>query len=126
MMQGLPAGGAMAAVQAAVERVTEAIGADSAAVALAALNAADATVISGETAAVDRVLARLKADDLEVRRLTVSHAFHSGLMDPLLAELERVAGPSDWGRPRIPLVSNFTGAPVTTFRGPSCGGPCRS
>src|SRR3546814_13910927 len=43
MMQGLPAGGAMAAVQAAVERVTEAIGADSAAVALAALNAADAT-----------------------------------------------------------------------------------
>src|SRR3546814_18153466 len=38
-------------------------------------------------------------------------------MDPILAELERVAGSCDWGRPRIPLVSNLTGAPVEAFDG---------
>ncbi|GHD52872.1 polyketide synthase [Thalassobaculum fulvum] len=113
MMDALPDGGAMAAVQAGEATVVEAIGAEP--VSVAALNGPEATVISGEGAVVERVLARLEAADVAFRRLTVSHAFHSACMDPVLDELERAAGECAWSEPRVPLLSNLTGAPAGGF-----------
>ena len=78
-------------------------------VSIAAINGADTVVISGDEAAVLRVAARLEAVDVPTKRLTVSHAFHSPLLDPMLEELERVASGMSFGAPRLPLVSNVSG-----------------
>jgi len=115
MMDALPDGGAMAAVQAGEAAVLDAIGAEP--VSIAALNGPEATVISGDGAAVERVLARLEAGEVPFRRLTVSHAFHSACMDPVLDELERAAGECAWTGPRVPLLSNLTGVPAGRFDG---------
>jgi microcystin synthetase protein McyD len=112
LMQALPTGGAMVAVQAGFERVEAARAPDAGLVSIAAINADDATVISGDAEAVGRVAARLEKDGVVATALTVSHAFHSALMDPMLAEFEREAGRCAWREPRLPVFSNLTGQPV--------------
>ena len=109
LMQALPAGGKMAAIFADEARVRTAIGSDAALVSIAALNGPDNVVISGSAAAVDDVLARLGAEGIRAERLTVSHAFHSPLMDPMLDEFERIAGDVTPGAPQIAVVSDLTG-----------------
>ncbi|AEV86965.1 polyketide synthase [Actinoplanes sp. SE50] len=105
LMQALPPGGVMVAVQAAESVVRPLLveGAD-----VAAVNAAGSVVLSGEPAAVDVVLAGLPG--VKTSRLRVSHAFHSSLMDPMLAEFAEVAAGIDHGVARIPVVSTLTGA----------------
>lgn len=106
LMGMLPAGGAMMAVTASADEVAPLLvdGVD-----IAALNAADAVVISGDSAAVGVVVDRLLARGRRVRRLAVSHAFHSALMEPMLPEFTRRLGDLTANRPRIALVSNVTG-----------------
>ena len=104
LMGALPVGGAMTAIAAAEEEVTPLLG-DGAW--LAAVNGPASVVISGEEAAVDAVTAALP--DRRSRRLRVSHAFHSPLMEPMLAEFATVAAGLSYAEPRIPVVSNATG-----------------
>ena len=89
LMQQLPAGGVMVALEATEVEVAPLLGPG---VSLAAINAATSVVVSGEAAAVDDVVARFA--DRRSRRLGVSHAFHSALMEPMLAEFNAVAGAS--------------------------------
>ncbi|MDX3187236.1 SDR family NAD(P)-dependent oxidoreductase [Streptomyces sp. MN03-5084-2B] len=110
LMQALPAGGAMVAIQATEEEVTPYL---TDAVSIAALNGPESTVVSGASEAVEAVVAHFA--DRKTKRLTVSHAFHSPLMDPMLDEFRRVAEGLSYGRPRIPIVSNTTGESVTEF-----------
>ncbi|MEV4148841.1 type I polyketide synthase [Amycolatopsis sp. NPDC049691] len=108
LMQALPRGGAMVAVQATEAEVTPLL---TETVSLAAVNGPDSVVVSGEGAeAIERHFAALGR---RTRRLTVSHAFHSPLMDPMLAEFGRVAARITYARPRLPIVSTVTGTPLT-------------
>jgi acyl transferase domain-containing protein/NADPH:quinone reductase-like Zn-dependent oxidoreductase/acyl carrier protein len=99
LMSSLPRDGAMAAIFAPVNRVLPHL---TDGVSLAATNGPEETVISGVTAEVDEVIRKVGA---EHRRLTVSHAFHSPLMEPMLDDFARVAASISYREPSIPLVS---------------------
>ncbi|MER6693507.1 SDR family NAD(P)-dependent oxidoreductase [Streptomyces minutiscleroticus] len=108
LMQALPEGGAMLAVDATEEEVLPHLGAE---VSLAAVNGPRAVVVSGTEAAVAAVAETFAGR--RTKRLKVSHAFHSPLMDPMLAEFEKVARELRFAPPAIPLVSDVTGERAT-------------
>ncbi|MEU6201949.1 acyltransferase domain-containing protein, partial [Streptomyces sp. NPDC047061] len=112
LMQELPAGGAMAALDASSEQVAELI-AGREGVAVAAVNGARQTVISGVESVVDELAGVWRERGGRARRLRVSHAFHSPLMDPVLEGFGRVLEGVTCREPRIPLVSGTPGADVT-------------
>ena len=109
LMQELPRDGLMSVIFADPPRVADALAAYQGRVTIAAANGPENTVISGETEAVRSLMGEFKAAGIGTRRLCVSHAFHSPLLEPMLDEFERVAGQVEYQRPRIPLVSNLTG-----------------
>jgi acyl transferase domain-containing protein/NAD(P)-dependent dehydrogenase (short-subunit alcohol dehydrogenase family)/acyl carrier protein len=111
LMQSLPRG-AMAAIFADGETVAAALTDVAQVVAIAAVNGPRHVVISGETDAVSQVLAALAEKGVAHRRLTVSHAFHSPAMEPMLDALEATAASITLRPPRCELVSNLTGAPI--------------
>jgi acyl transferase domain-containing protein len=112
LMQALPLGGAMVAVEAGEADVAAVIERYPA-VGIAAVNGPRAVVISGEVDAVGEAAARIAAAGARTRRLRVSHAFHSPLMEPMLAGFARVLESVTYAPPRIALVSGLTGGPVS-------------
>lgn len=109
LMQDLPRTGEMAAVFAAEETVASALSTYQGRVAIAASNGPASTVISGERDAVGAVLQHLESKGISARRLRVSHAFHSPLMDPILDEFEQTAQRVNFGALKTHLISNLTG-----------------
>jgi acyl transferase domain-containing protein/acyl carrier protein len=105
LMQALPGGGAMLAVQAAEQDVLE-IAAGRAD--LAAVNGPLSTVLSGDADALAGIAAELTARGVKSRDLRVSHAFHSAHMDAMLEEFAEVARGIGYAEPRIPVVSTVT------------------
>ncbi|MEU5599995.1 type I polyketide synthase, partial [Streptomyces sp. NPDC020298] len=110
LMQALPEGGAMVAVQATEDEVrpllAEGIG-------IAAVNGPTAMVISGVEAEALRIKAHFEAEGRKTTRLKVSHAFHSPLMEPMLDDFRAVAQELEFGTPSIPIVSTLTGESAT-------------
>ena len=109
LMQALPTGGAMVAVMASAERVQRLLTGKESQLALAAVNGPESVVISGVGTAVDELCRVLEAEGIGTRRLTVSHAFHSPLMEPMLAAFETVARGITYQAPKLALVSNVSG-----------------
>ncbi|WP_342379999.1 amino acid adenylation domain-containing protein [Myxococcus stipitatus] len=111
LIQALPLDGAMFALMEEEATVREALRAEPS-VAVAAINGPRHVVISGERGAVERVVQALEARGVEGRALQVSHAFHSPLMEPMLDGFEQAASRVAFQAPRLPLISNLTGAPL--------------
>ncbi|MFC9271034.1 type I polyketide synthase, partial [Streptomyces zhihengii] len=104
LMQALPDGGGMLAVQATEANVTDS-GLD-----IAAVNGPTSVVLSGDLNAIEGYAAQCAEDGRRFTVLTVSHAFHSALMEPMLEEFGRVLNGLTFHPARIPVVSNLTGA----------------
>jgi phthiocerol/phenolphthiocerol synthesis type-I polyketide synthase E len=92
---------------------TEAMSFTSDAISLAAVNSSSQCVFSGSESAIESLHQRLEADGLHCRRLAVSRAFHSPLMDPILDRFHECLETVMLASPRIPWMSNLTGAPIT-------------
>ncbi|WP_396623724.1 SDR family NAD(P)-dependent oxidoreductase, partial [Luteitalea sp.] len=111
LMQELPAGGVMVSVAAGEDRVRAALAGDEDRVAVAGVNAPQQTVISGEQAAVAAVVETLSAEGVRTRALTVSHAFHSPLMRPMLSAFDAELQSVTWHAPTVPIVACADGVP---------------
>ncbi|PSB21039.1 short-chain dehydrogenase [filamentous cyanobacterium CCP2] len=114
LMQALPENGAMVAVFASEIQVQQVIQPYRDTVAIAAINGPKSIVVSGERQAVETVIAALRQDGIKSKKLTVSHAFHSPLMEPMLAEFAQIAAEVKYATPKIKLISNLTGTIVTS------------
>ena len=112
LMQSLPRNGAMAAVFAGEGRVREAIAYFTGSISIAATNSPLNTVISGKADDVRAVLERLRQEGTESKLLTVSHAFHSPLIEPILDEFEQCARSVEYRVPEVDLILNLTGCPA--------------
>ncbi|MFI9639152.1 type I polyketide synthase [Micromonospora sp. NPDC051925] len=110
LMQDLPAGGAMVAVQASEGDVAPLLAGAAGVVCVAAVNGPDSVVLSGDEDVVLAVAAELAAGGRKTRRLPVSHAFHSPLMTPMLDEFHAVVADLSFQPGVLPLVSTLTGA----------------
>lgn len=121
LMQALPTDGEMAAVFADEERVAAVVAPYDGEISIAAINGPENISISGKREAVQAVLRELEAKGIETRRLKVSHAFHSPLMEPIQDTFEQIAAKVfekiatevKYSSPNIALISNMTGQLVT-------------
>jgi acyl transferase domain-containing protein/acyl-CoA synthetase (AMP-forming)/AMP-acid ligase II/acyl carrier protein len=109
LMGALPGGGSMVAVAAAESAVAPRIEAYGDDVGVAACNGPELTVLSGRAGTLARLIAAFESEGVACQRLPVSVAFHSPLVEPMLAEFARVIGTVSFHQPSLPLVSNVTG-----------------
>ncbi|MFC5285713.1 SDR family NAD(P)-dependent oxidoreductase [Actinokineospora guangxiensis] len=115
LMQGLPEG-AMAALPAAEAEVAASLAEIGGQVDIAAVNGPASTVVSGDPDAVAEVAAHWRGRGREPRALRVRRAFHSAHVDAVREDLLRVAAAVSYGRARVPVVSNVTGAVIDPER----------
>mgnify|MGYP001942013001 CR=1 FL=1 len=113
LMQALPAGGGMLAVRlsaAALEqRLASLTAEDAAQVAIAAMNGEEDSVLAGAQPVLDALRRQLEQDNISARPLTVSHAFHSPLLDPMLDAWQQSCGEVATLPPAINLISTLSG-----------------
>ncbi|MDX2845490.1 SDR family NAD(P)-dependent oxidoreductase, partial [Streptomyces ipomoeae] len=109
LMQSLPAGGAMITTNAPEAYVSGLLTGD---LAIAAQNSPTNVVVSGGAEEIAALRDTLAEEGYRVRELTVSHAFHSPRMEPILAEFADIAATVSYREPRIPVIPNTTGRPA--------------
>jgi acyl transferase domain-containing protein len=110
LMQAIPAG-AMLAVPLPEAEIAPLLGPG---LALAAVNGPARTVASGPEEAIAALEAELERRGSTGRRLHTSHAFHSGMMDSILAPFAERVRATRRSAPVLPFVSNLTGTWITT------------
>ncbi|WP_061300689.1 type I polyketide synthase [Herbidospora cretacea] len=109
LMQRLPAGGVMVALRATPEEVSPLLEGHESRAGIAAVNGPSAVVVSGDDDVVTGIAATVASWGRSAKRLTVSHAFHSPLMEPMLAEFGEVVRAVSFSAPTIPIISTVTG-----------------
>ncbi|GAB1544681.1 hypothetical protein NUACC21_73570 [Scytonema sp. NUACC21] len=114
LMQALPEDGEMVAVFASESKVQAIIQPHARQVAIAAINGPQSVVISGQRDIIESVIAALHSQGVKTKKLNVSHAFHSPLMEPMLAAFQKVAADVVYSPPQMKLISNVTGEFATT------------
>ncbi|MFD4832585.1 type I polyketide synthase, partial [Streptomyces uncialis] len=112
LMEALPPGGAMVAVEATEDEVMQSVARWPGRVSVAAVNGPRSVVVSGDEEAVLAVAGGLAALGRRTRRLTVSHAFHSAHVDGMLAEFGEVCEGLTYHAPHTPVISHLTGGPA--------------
>jgi pimaricinolide synthase loading module/candicidin polyketide synthase FscA len=115
LMRVLPAGGAMLAVRLSEAEVTPwlaGLGGLAATVSVAAVNGPRSVVLSGDQAALADLGDRIRAAGHKATALSVSHAFHSALMDPMLAQFREAIAGLTFRPPTIPIIDDLTGRPL--------------
>ena len=112
LMHRLPSGGGMTAIFAEEAAVRALIDKVAPGIAVAAMNGPLNTVVSGERDALKTLSEELSRQNISYRELHVSNAFHSPRTEPILNDLESVAGRIKYNAPKLPLISNLTGAPM--------------
>ncbi|WP_339073763.1 type I polyketide synthase [Teredinibacter turnerae] len=105
--------GAMSAVFAPADTVETLLVNYGGRLAVAAINGPQSTVVSGEQSALNDFLAELESKGISYQALSVSHAFHSPMMAPMLDAFAEVARSIDYQRPRLSIISNLTGRAET-------------
>jgi amino acid adenylation domain-containing protein/non-ribosomal peptide synthase protein (TIGR01720 family) len=111
LIQGLPAGSMLSIPLSEKEVLSllEKHNTGSEEISLAAVNSSQLCVVSGSSHAIDSFEADIKATGIKTRRLHTSHAFHSGMMDPILKEFKEAFQNVSIEKPQIPYISNLTG-----------------
>ncbi len=112
LMSAMPPGGAMVAVQASEQEGFEALAGLEDQIAVAAVNGPDSIVFSGAQGAVLDLAREWEGRGRKVRRLRVSHAFHSPSMDGMLEEFGQTVAGLSFNEPKVPVVSNLTGEAI--------------
>jgi acyl transferase domain-containing protein len=112
LMQALPRDGAMLSVIANQSDIEEIIVPVSREVSIAAINSPQSVVLSGKGEKLQHIAEQLASKGIKTRQLSVSHAFHSPLMEPILNEFRRVANTITYQSPQYTLISNVTGEQV--------------
>lgn len=112
LMQALPQDGEMVVVFASEALVTSIIQ-PYPQVTIAAINGPNIIVISGDRHVIEVITNILRTEGITTKKLQVSHAFHSPLMEPILGEFEQIAKNITYSSPKISLISNLTGQPIT-------------
>ncbi len=105
-------GGIMAALFSSIEKMSKIILEGDGKVSIAAINAPENVVISGEEEDVKMLLAKLEKEGVKHSVLRVSHAFHSHLIKPMTEEYRKILSEIEFFPPAIPVISNLTGEPV--------------
>lgn len=109
LMQSLPAG-SMLSVPLPESRVRDRLAPE---LSVAVINAPGRCVVSGPTDAIEALERELRDEGTEARTLKTSHAFHSPMMEPILAAFVEAFGDLEPGEPQVPFVSNVTGTWIT-------------
>lgn len=109
LMQSLPSGGAMGALEVDLETLRKAIIECGVGVDIGAVNGPKQTVVSGKEQDVLKILEFFKQQNVKVHRLHVSHASHSSLMEPMLNDFLKIAETVDYHPPQVQVISNITG-----------------
>jgi acyl transferase domain-containing protein/acyl-CoA synthetase (AMP-forming)/AMP-acid ligase II/acyl carrier protein/NAD(P)-dependent dehydrogenase (short-subunit alcohol dehydrogenase family) len=112
LMQELPAGGGMLVVRAAPERLGELLAGLPGGATVAAWNAPGEIVLSGRRGELQAIGEALRRHGVASRELAVDRAFHSPYVEPMLDRFDRSLAEARWSPPRLPLISNVSGAPA--------------
>lgn len=112
LMQAQPSGGRMVSVFAAKSEVDDLLDADPN-IAIAAYNGSKHLVLSGPAACIDHTLIQLAKKNIRTKDLSVSHAYHSAMMDPVLAPFRTIAESITYHQPRFAFFGNLHGGQVS-------------
>jgi acyl transferase domain-containing protein len=113
LMQGLPANGKMLAVKASPETFQTWLTTYQSQISIAADNGIDNIVLAGSTEVISEIQHYCQQQGIKAKPLTVSHAFHSPLMQPILSDFRKNAQEINFSLPKIKIISTLTGLPVT-------------